>query len=131
MCTYSWLMLRFDRKQQNSVEQLSFNKKINSKNIYILTRVWVCVCVCVCVCVLSCIWLCDPWTVARRAPLSMKFSRQEYWRVSISYSMGFSQPRHQTHISCVSCIGRRILYAEPLGKKYFNSCNDIMDNSKF
>ena len=24
--------------------------------------------------------LCDPWTVARLAPLSMKFSRQEYWR---------------------------------------------------
>ena len=25
-------MLRFDRKQYNSVEQLSFNKKINKKN---------------------------------------------------------------------------------------------------
>ena len=23
--------------------------------------------------------LCDPWTVARQAPLSMEFSRQEYW----------------------------------------------------
>ena len=22
---------------------------------------------------------CDPWTVARQAPLSMGFSRQEYW----------------------------------------------------
>ena len=30
--------------------------------------------------------------------------------VSISYSRGSSQPRDQTHISCVSCIGRRILY---------------------
>ena len=27
MCTYGWFMLRFDRKQQNSVKQLSFNKK--------------------------------------------------------------------------------------------------------
>ena len=27
MCTYGWLMLRFDIKQQNSVEQLSLNKK--------------------------------------------------------------------------------------------------------
>ena len=26
-----------------------------------------------------CPTLCDPWTVARRAPLSMDFSRQEYW----------------------------------------------------
>ena len=22
---------------------------------------------------------CDPWTVAHQAPLSMRFSRQEYW----------------------------------------------------
>ena len=27
----------------------------------------------------SCLILCDPWTVAHQAPLSMKFSRQEYW----------------------------------------------------
>ena len=27
MYTYGWFMLRFDRKQQNSVKQLSFNKK--------------------------------------------------------------------------------------------------------
>ena len=29
MCTYKWFMLRFDRKRQNSVKQLSINKKIN------------------------------------------------------------------------------------------------------
>ena len=23
--------------------------------------------------------LCNPWTIARQAPLSMEFSRQEYW----------------------------------------------------
>ena len=27
MYTYGWFILRFDRKQQNSVKQLSFNKK--------------------------------------------------------------------------------------------------------
>ena len=27
MYTYGWFMLRYDRKQQNSVKQLSFNKK--------------------------------------------------------------------------------------------------------
>ena len=27
----------------------------------------------------SCLILCDPWTVVHRAPLSMGFSRQEYW----------------------------------------------------
>ena len=31
MYTYGWFMLRFDRKQQNSVKQLSFSKKINLK----------------------------------------------------------------------------------------------------
>ena len=25
------------------------------------------------------VWLCDPWTVAHQAPLSMGFPRQEYW----------------------------------------------------
>ena len=41
----------------------------------------VCVCVCVCVCeLLSCVWLSAiPWTIALQAPLSMEFSRQEYW----------------------------------------------------
>ena len=38
---------------------------------------------CVCECVLnyfSCVWLfATPWTVALWAPLSMEFSRQEYW----------------------------------------------------
>ena len=28
---------------------------------------------------LSHVRLCDPWTVAQHAPLSMEFSRQEYW----------------------------------------------------
>ena len=28
----------------------------------------------------SCLTLCDPWTVAWRVPLSMRFARQEYWR---------------------------------------------------
>ena len=39
-------------------------------------------CVCVCVCVLVAqlhLTLYHPWTVAHQAPLSMGFSRQEYW----------------------------------------------------
>ena len=42
----------------------------------------VCVCVCVCVCIqfLSHVRLfVTPWTVAHQAPLSLAFSRQEYW----------------------------------------------------
>ena len=38
-----------------------------------------CVCVCVCVCVLNHVQLCDPWTVAHQAALSVEFSRQQYW----------------------------------------------------
>ena len=40
-------------------------------------------CVCVCVCVLSCFshvqLFATLWTIARQVPLSMGFSRQEYW----------------------------------------------------
>ena len=40
-----------------------------------------CVCVCVCVCVSRSFVSISatPWTVARQAPLSKGFSRQEYW----------------------------------------------------
>ena len=37
-------------------------------------------CVCVCESVLNCVQLfTTSWTVAHQAPLSMEFSRQEYW----------------------------------------------------
>ena len=50
------------------------------------------------------------WTVARQAPLSMGFCRQEYWSGLQSSSRGSSQPRDHTHISNVSYIGRSVLY---------------------
>ena len=45
-----------------------------------------------------------PWTVARQAPLSMGFSRQEYWRewVAIPFSRGSSWPRDETQVSCIA-----------------------------
>ena len=33
----------------------------------------------VCAYVCSVVSLCDPWTVAHQAPLSLEFSRQKYW----------------------------------------------------
>ena len=36
----------------------------------------------------SCLTLCDPWTVAHQAPLSMGFSRQKYWS-----GLPFSSPK--------------------------------------
>ena len=58
-----------------------------------------CVCVCVCVCVstpcvhayflLSCVCLfATPWTLAHQAPLSVRFSRQEYWSVLPFLTLG-------------------------------------------
>ena len=54
---------------------------------------------------------CDPWTVARQAPLSMGFSRQEYWSGlpfptpgDLPLTQGL-KPRLLGHLHC-----RRILY---------------------
>ena len=49
----------------------------------------VCVCVCVCVRNFSRFRLCaTPWTVAHQAPLSLGFSRQEYWMGSRALLQG-------------------------------------------
>ena len=53
------------------------------------------------VCMLSCIQLfVTPRTAACQAPLSMEFSRQEYWNsVAISYSKESSWSRARTQVS--------------------------------
>ena len=43
-----------------------------------------------------------PWTVASQVPLSMEFSRQEYWS-----ELPFPTPGDQIYVSGVSCIGRQ------------------------
>ena len=56
-----------------------------------------------CMCV-SCSVVSDfvtPWTVACQDPLSMGFSRQEYWSGAISFSRGSSQPRDWSRVSCI------------------------------
>ena len=61
---------------------------------------------------LSRVWLfVTPWTVDHQAPLSMRFSRQEYWSglPFPSFSRGSSRPRDWTRVSCISCTGRWIL----------------------
>ena len=62
---------------------------------------------CLCACVLSRVWL-FAILVTHQAPLSMEFSRQEYWSgLSFPTSGDLPHPRDQT---CVSCIGRQILH---------------------
>ena len=59
----------------------------------------------------SCVWLfATPWTVARQAPLSMGFSRQEYWS-----GLPFPTPGGLPHLrtepaSFTSPAGRQVLY---------------------
>ena len=51
-----------------------------------------------------------PWTVAHQAPLSMIFSRQEYWNGCHFLLHGIFLTQDGTHVSCISCTGRQILY---------------------
>ena len=60
---------------------------------------------------LSRVWLfATSWTVACQGPLPMGFSRQEYWSGLPSPSPGDLTDTDLTHISCISCTGRWILY---------------------
>ena len=67
--------------------------------------------VCVCMYAQSCPILFDltPWTVAHQASLSMGFPRQEYWS-GLPFPTPGDPPRDWTQVSCISCIGRQILY---------------------
>ena len=67
------------------------------------------------VCMLSCFspvqLFVTLWSIACQAPLSMGFSRQEYWSgIAMPSSGGSSRPRDGTRVSYVSCIGKRVLY---------------------
>ena len=56
----------------------------------------------------SCPTLCDPTDCSPPGSSIHGFSRQEY--LAISSSRESSQPRDQTPVSYVSCIGRQVLY---------------------
>ena len=51
-----------------------------------------------------------PWTVARQVPLSMEFSRQEYWSRLPFPSPGDCPDPGIKPESHISCIGWRVLY---------------------
>ena len=66
---------------------------------------------------LSHAWLlATPWTVTHQAPLSMGFSWQEYWNGLPLPTPKGSQPRDQTHVSCVSWIAGDSLLLNHRGK---------------
>ena len=69
------------------------------------------VCVCVCVSAQSCLTLCDPmfYGPPGSSAHGILQVRMLEW-VAIAYSKGPSPPRDWTHFSCISCIGRKMLY---------------------
>ena len=64
-----------------------------------------------------------PWAVACLAPLSMGFSRQEYWSGLPFPSPGSSWPRDRTWVSCIvgrfltNWASREVPYSQYLGQK--------------
>ena len=58
-----------------------------------------------------------PWAAAHQAPLSMGFSRQEYWSGLPCPIQGIFPTQGLKSLSYVSCIGRQVLYhSQNLGK---------------
>ena len=59
----------------------------------------------------SCLTLCDPLDCGPPgSSVDGIFQARILEWVAISYSRWSSQPRYQTHVSCISCTGRLILY---------------------
>ena len=82
-----------------------------------------CVCVCVCTQSLSCIRLfVIPWTVARQAPLSMRFSRQEYWSELPFPSSGeFLNPGIEPTSPVSPTLAGRFFTTEQPGKQNYHT----------
>ena len=88
--------------------------------VYVCVRAHARVCVCVRVHALSCfsrVWLfVTPWTVACQAPLSIEFSRQEYWSGLPCLPKGeLPDQESNLHLLC-SCIAGRFFTTELPGK---------------
>ena len=94
--------------------------------------VHMCVCAhvraCVCVCVLSRVQLFTiPWTAARQAPLSMGFSRQEYWNgLPFPSPVDLSDPRIELRSAALQVDS---LPSEPPGKPPRTSLNYVYFSS--
>ena len=84
-------------------------EKIQPVGIELVAEFYFSVCMCVCVCTLSRVQLfVTPQTVARQVPLSMGFSRQEYWSELL-----FPPPGDLPHPGISNqrlLLGRQILY---------------------
>ena len=70
---------------------------------------------CVCARMLSCIWFfATPWIVAHQAPLSMEFSRQEYWNgLLFSPPENFPDPGIETASALTGRFSTTVLAGKP------------------
>ena len=66
--------------------------------------------VCVCVCVLGRVGLCNPMDCSQSGSSVHGIFQARTLEWVISFCKGSLQPRDQIHISCISCIGRQVLY---------------------
>ena len=73
--------------------------------------IWMCIYACECSVARSCPTLCDPmdYNLPGSSVHGILQARILEW-VAVSSSTGSSQPKDWTRVSCISCIGRRILY---------------------
>ena len=72
-------------------------------------------------CVLSCVWLfATPWTIACQAPLSMGFSRQEYWS-----GLPVPSPGHP-RTPCLSLPGAQDLFPESITWSLWHLSLDLL-----
>ena len=66
----------------------------------------------------------SPWTVAYQAPLSMEFSRQEYWS-----GLPFPSPQHLPNPGIKPrslALQAKALLSEPLGKSDQGNLSDLV-----
>ena len=59
------------------------------------------------------------WSVACQAPLSMRFSKQEYWSGCHAHLQGIFSTQSQNFISCISCSAGRFFVTKLLGSPIY------------
>ena len=119
---------------------LNFNLCMNDKtvmyiyiHIFVYTHTHICththvymylyMHVCVCAQLFSCVWLCNPMTVAHQALLSMGLPKQEYWSGLPFYPPG-DLPNPGIAPSSFASAGR-FFTTEPPGSPYVCLCRYI------
>ena len=103
---------------------------IVSQQIFLIsltTVSWICFLVSTCYCLDTklCLTLCDPMNCSPPGSSvhGILQARILEWVAIFSFK-GSSWPRNQTHVSCVSCIGRQILYLWAI-RKPVSTCRAI------